>query len=99
MTLDGEPDLLLPIHIILWGEWKWMDVDAWIVDVAPHLAHVASFAIHRGPNGRWTVSNIETGRFVAAGDAPEFAVQSARTRLRDKTPADIEDRYAKSHET
>ena len=43
------------------GEWK--TVVAEIVDIAPHLAHVATFAVSRDPElpSLWRVHNIETG--------------------------------------
>lgn len=50
----------------------WKDMDAEIVDVAPHLASVATFAIHRNDErtlrlGDWAISNVETGLHVHTG--------------------------------
>jgi hypothetical protein len=42
----------------------WVVVSAKIVDVAPHLANVATFAAHKW-HGAWRITNVETGCFVA----------------------------------
>lgn len=44
-------------------------VEAAVVDVAPHLAHVATFAIHRAHwVGSWRISNVESGCCIRACD-------------------------------
>ena len=59
----------------------WRIVSAEIVEVAPHLANIASFAVHKNPDqtwrGEWEVSNIETGFRVCYGDSREEAIKNA----------------------
>lgn len=69
-------------------------VDAVLVhDIAPHLAHVATFAVHRlqGSRDYWQCTHVETGLlagnlFHASRDA---AIEATRIVLATKTPADI----------
>mgnify|MGYP007100069586 CR=1 FL=1 len=59
-------------------------VKAEIVDVAPHLANVASFAVHRNEFGYgWRVTNIETGAYIEIGTqlSRDGAIAAATTRL------------------
>lgn len=40
----------------------WKVVEAEIVDIAPHLSGVATFAVHRRPwDDLWQISEVETG--------------------------------------
>lgn len=72
----------------------WYSVDAELVhDIAPHLAHVATFAVHRlqGSRDYWQCTHVETGLlagnlFHASRDA---AIEATRIVLATKTPADI----------
>ena len=71
-------------------------VRAEIIDCAPHLATVASFAVHHGWDFgyEWTVTNIETGLPVSGrGHTKKQAIAAARLVLADKTCADILWRY------
>lgn len=55
-------------------------VRAEIVDVAPHLADIASFAAHRGDGG-YRITNIETGELVASGKSMLGALLAADYKL------------------
>lgn len=63
-------------------------VRAEVLTIAPHLAHVASFAVHADVNdlGRWAVSNIETGMSVCSGHIEKnWAIDWADRRLSEKS--------------
>lgn len=71
-------------------------------DLAPHLAAVASFAMHEEPGCslmQWKVSNIETGLKVSVGLTPEEAIWIAKQQLASKTVEDILDAYRKAPPT
>lgn len=62
-------------------------VEAEIVNVAPHLAHIATFAVDNRGGHMWVVSHVETGYYAAkAGDKNE-ALSIARCKLATLTPA------------
>lgn len=67
----------------------WKEVEAEIVDVAPHLASHGTFALHpkidRVRYGEWTVSNVETGLHIFTGATKKEAVAGAAQALADKT--------------
>lgn len=67
-------------------------VNADIVDIAPHLASLATFAVHRSPwpeEPGWCVTNVETGSAVVTRCTSRTeAVEMARDRLAQKTPAE-----------
>lgn len=71
-----------------------------IHDIAPHLAHVATFAVHRGPGDgerkHWQCTHVETGLGVGHiwHKTRESAIDAARIVLATKTPADIVELYA-----
>lgn len=67
----------------------WYSVDAELVhDIAPHLAHVATFAVHRVPH--WQSTHVETGFRVGSWyDTRDAAIDATRIVLATKTPADI----------
>lgn len=75
----------LPLDCGGWGRLK--DVQAEIVDVAPHLASIATFAVHENPweylSCKWRVSNVETGFCVgqAYAGTREDAIRKARKFL------------------
>ncbi len=63
--------LHLPLLCRFTGKRGFKTVSARVIDVAPHLAHIASFAIHRISGGfytTWRISNIETGASLASCD-------------------------------
>lgn len=66
-----------------------------IHDIAPHLAHVATFAVHRGRGDgerkHWQCTHVETGLGVGHiwHKTRESAIDAARIVLATKTPADI----------
>lgn len=58
-----------------------------IHDIAPHLAHVATFAVHRWRNNLWRVSHVETGmRIGLLWQQQKDAIDNARTVLELHTP-------------
>ena len=69
------------------GRPNWKVVKAEIVDVAPHLASVMTFAVHRDPSfpAWWQVSNVETGmscfRVQTAGRWKQRTIDAVRERL------------------
>lgn len=70
---------------------KWKVVYAELLhDIAPHLAHVGTFALHATPGTllqQMTVSNVETGRMIAHGKTPSAAISAAKRKLTKCTPA------------
>lgn len=96
------PTLLLPLTTVFIGEESpergaVVTVEAALLpDIAPHLASVASFALHENHGfslHRWEVSNIETGLKVGAGMELGDAIARAELELRHKTVEDILDTY------
>ena len=88
----------MKIDLPLSTQLGWKVVTAEIVDVAPHLAGVLTFAIHKQsrltrivPNG-YQISNLETGRSLGWADAPSRAecLKNAKWYLSGKTVADAE---------
>ena len=72
-----------------WNE-GWREVQAEIVDVAPHLANVLTFAMYRNPpgslrSGRWSIGNVETGLHIRTAETRREVVAKARSFLADKT--------------
>ncbi len=73
----------------------WYNVDAVLMhDLAPHLAHVATFAVHRvTPGGAleyWQCTQVETGMHVGGYDhSRDEVIERVRIILATKTPADI----------
>lgn len=67
--------------------------EAEIVDVAPHLAHVATFAVHTRMDVPWVwrVSNIESGASVASADSKskDETLFNAWSYLSKKTPEQV----------
>lgn len=58
-------------------------------DIAPHLAHVATFAVHRSEyfDDRWQISHVETGmRIGLLWQQQTDAINNARTVLELHTP-------------
>jgi hypothetical protein len=86
----------LPLHSILTGDRNWKTVRAEIIpDLAPHMAELMTFAVHRRPEGEWgegwwRVSNVETGCCIGAADGPTRAdaLRQARDYLAKKTLQD-----------
>lgn len=72
------------------------EVQAEIVDIAPHLAMVGTFAVHkhRTWDDCWSVSNVETGRSIHGRGAEHWgsrreAILECALILAEKTEADI----------
>ena len=65
-----------------------------IVDVAPHLANVATFAVYEDIR-IWCVTNLETGRSVGYGVSRYAALKNSRKRLASKTEEDFESAFTK----
>ena len=75
-------------------------VKAEIVDVAPHLASVASFAVHRDAfRYWWRVSNVETGGNIDVGLqlTREDAIAAATAKLSRFTSAQVAKRMASAN--
>lgn len=80
----------------------WVEVDAEILfDIAPHLADVATFAVHPSPDEflKWNVSNIETGMWVMKGDNRSAAIRKAADILGSKDEEDFRRAYEKAFKT
>lgn len=80
----------------------WVSADAEFVDVAPHLANVATFAVHKavGPDagsGWWLCANVETGMHVAYSIVKRRALRKAREVLSAKSEADMLAAYKKAN--
>lgn len=77
------------------------DVAAELLDIAPHLAAVGSFAVHKAvPSdstyaGWWFVTNIETGCWVSYDKQRTTAIRKAQERLKEKTPESVLRAYRK----
>jgi len=70
------------------GVWK--TVKAEIVDIAPHLAHLMTFAVHRHPIlETWQVSNVETGfsvfRSETHGNDKRLVLDAVKRRLAEQS--------------
>ena len=82
---------------ILWRDGTYVETfpSSIVHDIAPHLAHVATFAVHRGPGDgerkHWQCTHVETGLGVGHiwHKTRESAIAAARIVLATKTPADI----------
>lgn len=71
-------------------------VEAELLDIAPHLAGVATFAVHHSPTQGWMpwrVSNIETGFRICGADSRSAVIAGAREILAGKTEHDIAQAY------
>lgn len=58
-------------------------VEAIIIDIAPHLAHIATFAIDYRLFGKWVVTHVESGYSVCGEIGhhdDELALMSVLTR-------------------
>ena len=76
---------------------SWLaDIEGEIIDVAPHLAHLMTFAVHKSIySDYWMVSNIEIGGRICDGLTKKLATKAAQTLLAGKTAADIRRAYRK----
>jgi hypothetical protein len=84
------------------GGGKWKVVDAEIIEIAPHAASVATFAVHRYPREErwfadWAVSNVETGFRVGHGRTRQEAIDMATEKLKTKSPEQVSAAMAKAH--
>ena len=75
------------------------DVSAELLDIAPHLAAVGSFAVHKAVSsdyaGWWFVTNIETGCWVSYDKRRTTAIRKAQERLKEQTPESVLRAYRK----
>lgn len=64
---------------------RWEPVEGELLaNIAPHLAHIATFAVSRGAcedSLWWMVSNLETGRFAAYDVKKAVAIRKAKEKL------------------
>lgn len=76
------------------------DVEAeFLFDLAPHLASVATFAIHEEPRSGgfyWNVSNVETGMWVGRGWSKREAISEAKKKLGGATPESMDFAYKRA---
>lgn len=75
----------MQIEIVTTCSWGDKLVDAEIVDVAPHLAHLMTFAVGRNPDTFWPLEsyrlhNVETGLAVHECDAKTKAAVLRKAR-------------------
>lgn len=73
--------IMLPILDCI--NWKFEPVfqATLLPDIAPHLASVATFAVHKASACLWHVSNVETGTLVSVDMKKEKAIANAKERL------------------
>ena len=90
MKIDGCILLVGPFNDTPWFEPLQME----IVNVAPHLANSATFALHE-LDCCWVVTNLETGRRVGREDSRHAVLKNTKKRLASKTEEDIQRIYAK----
>jgi hypothetical protein len=80
-------------------ERRFIPVEADLLpEIAPHLADVATWAVHRGVETDrlwWMVSNVETGFFATYDADRAQAIRRARDLLAEKTQEEILMRYRK----
>lgn len=66
-------------------------------NIAPHLARVSTYALHRVPYWKgWSVSSVETGHYVSKDLTRAGAIKKAAQRLSDKTPKQVLATYRKA---
>ncbi len=69
-------------------------------DIAPHLADLGTFAVHKEPSSRrWNVSNVETGLHVVDLRMSRVeAIKDAKIRLAEQTRESLLAAYRKAFE-
>lgn len=73
-----------------------VEVDAELLpDLAPHLADVATFAVHLTPNrlDHWSVTNLETGLHITKDSSKAMAIKRAQMLLSYQTHEKVERAY------
>ena len=63
--------------------WEEVEVDL-LFGLAPHLADVATFGVHRGARedaSWWIVCNLETGMRITNSAVKAYAIREAKRRL------------------
>lgn len=89
----------IPACVDYGGHWE--DVDAELLpDIAPHLAGIATFAVHRGARADkhwWMVTNLETGLLVTHSIWKETAIELAANKLATKTVGQVETALTKRY--
>lgn len=79
---------------------RMIDVEAEIVDVAPHVAW--TFVVHRTPyfRGRWNVTNLETGRRIGNLCTKRLeAINAAQAILAERTAEVIDCAVTETYRT
>lgn len=74
-----------------------------LYDIAPHLAHIATFAVHRCIKSeptflyknQWFVTNVETGFNIAWDRTKAGAIRKSAIVLANKSEKDLLEAYAK----
>lgn len=81
----------MKLHLPLQRNGEWMIRACKLVDVAPHLASVATFVSVK-QMGEWDIYNIETGLRVTSHFPSEaHAIRHARTIFAKYSPGHMED--------
>lgn len=83
------------VNDLFWN--KWVPVKGELVDVAPHLS--GTFAAYRDPwNGRWGVSDIETGSRASPGLFATKAMAIFKTSwfLASKTESELQHAWSEA---
>lgn len=78
---------------------QWVEVEAELLfKIAPHLAHVATFAVHASPDTypQWCVTNVETGMYLEKAKSRRAAIRTAGERLAKMTTRDFDRAYDKA---
>lgn len=85
----------IELPLAMTGLDPWIPMPATLLfDIAPHLAGVATFAVHKEPHyDRWNVSNIETGLHIVVRTSRAAALRDAKEKLAKKTPDDFKEAY------
>ena len=89
--------ITLSVPMVPLSEYGFFDVEAELLFyIAPHLAHMATFAIHKAPylGETWHVSNVETGCRVTEDMSRAKAIKKAADILKRKSPAEMEIAYS-----
>lgn len=76
---------------------SWKDIECEIVDVAPHLARVATFALLVDPHEhKWSVCNLESGLNICRHEVKRECLEMARKKLAKKSIRQVQHAYRKA---
>jgi hypothetical protein len=87
----------MKIDLPIWvgGLESFVPVEAELLpDIAPHLADVATFALHNDwLSSMWNVTNVETGLYVAKAATRAKVIKEAKLKLAAQTSEKTEAAY------